>query len=227
MIWKPRRINRRVVIDIASGRVEKRDSYIHRGPVALLHNNPAFDLTDYAFYQDDAGESSSTIIGTANNQQTLDTGKIYQCRMLQAETDGGARTGAAFQCEFYHTEGTATWTNITTTSSVVEAINSPWLSDLGATSQRLGAGTFISTNDLITEDGLTGGGTNYAGSDECEIVLAFRIIAADVSHGDEILIRCSNTNGDTQVHTVTADIDVNLVIGSAGLRTLGLTGAGL
>ena len=45
----------------------------------------------------------------------------------------------------------------------------------------------------------------YAASEECEFVLSFQIVGADVSDGDEILLRLQGPD----TFTLDADIDVN------------------
>lgn len=160
----------------------------------------SFNLAQYAFYNDGT-ESGSTIIGSANSQQELDCDTTYICRVEIVEENGAGGDCKTPEWEYNHNGGG--WVDVTTSSSVVKAV-SGGLVDGNDTTQRLGSGSFISTNAWQSEDGPMPTLT-YAASEVCEGALNFQVIAADVSDGDEVLLRMV-------VHTYTysgADIDVN------------------
>lgn len=169
----------------------------------------SFDQTDYAFYQDGT-ESGSTIIGTQNNQQTIDVDTNFQVRILLQETSGTADVFENLQWE-YELNSSAIWVNVTTTSSVLQAVNSTNLTDGNDTTSRLtgGGGTFITPNAWITEDG-NSANLSYAASEHCEALLSCQIIGTDVSDGDQILVRVDGSPNPS--YTQTADIDVNKAV---------------
>lgn len=193
-------INTLVLYD-AIGRVVRREGYWYDGPIMIAGAMAAFDQDSYAFFEDGT-ESGSTQIGTTNTETTLEVDTNYQCRLLIQEDGGG--DGSLMTPEFEYNHNTGGWNNVTASSSVVQAVDSANLTDGNDTTQRLGSGTFVSPNGWISETGdmatlafLTG--------EECEGLLSFQIIGADVSNGDEILLRMFNMD----TYTRNADIDVN------------------
>jgi hypothetical protein len=193
-------INTLVIYD-ANGSIVRQEGYWYDGPLALAGGMAAFDQDSYAFYEDGT-ESGSTIIGSANNQQTLDVDTNYQCRILVQETTGNL--GSLNNEDFEYNHNSGGWNVVTTTSSVIQAINSANLTNGNDTTQRIGSGTYDTTNGWVSEDGaLTS--NSISGNNECEGLLSFQIVGADVSNGDEILIRVSGMD----TYTRNADIDVN------------------
>lgn len=204
MIVKRRRIHDYTVIDIATGRVLEDEWYWYDGPVALAGGNPAWDQVGFAFYNDDGNESTATIIGTINQDPTLNTDTTYHFRALIQETSGNGGNNKDIQIEYNHNSGG--WNPIATTSNVIRSIASGNLTDEGATSQRIGSGTFLTDNTWQdSADGTIGNGKSpdFNGNDECETVSSFQIRSADVSGGDTIQIRCRNTDGTTTFWTWT------------------------
>lgn len=194
----------------ASGKLlcEIRRSY--DGPWALATGDPFIELAEYAFYSDGT-ESGSVIVGTKNSQQTLDIDPIYFCRFLIKNTGTYAYKNLALEFEYNHESGG--WTSITTTSSVVKAVDSGNVATGDDCTQRIGSGTFHADNDGVCEDGVTcgGGSLDLALGEECEILLVFQVVSGDVSHGDEVLIRPVFEGGaelDNYVYSG-ADIDIN------------------
>ena len=148
-----------------------REGYWYDGPMALAHASPSLDQDSYAFYNDGT-ESGSTIIGTANNPQTLDADTTYQVRFLIQEANGGSSNSNQFQLQ-YNLNGGG-WNNVTGTSNVVRSTAGALTED-GNTTQRLGSGTFISSNGGQDEvDGLTlSNGISFVGNDESEVLYSF------------------------------------------------------
>jgi hypothetical protein len=159
------------------------------------------DQDSFAFYNDDGSESAATIIGTVNTNPTLEVDTTYHARLLLQEDGGGSNT-VAFTWQYSLNSGT--WTNVTTTSSVVKAVNSANLTDGADCTQRIGSGTFISNNNGVTEDG-SAGTCAFAGNDEAETLLAFQIVSTDVIDTDSVQLRVSECNTFTR----TPDITVN------------------
>lgn len=197
-----RRVNTLVLHD-ARGRVVKREGYWYDGPLSLASAMVAFDQDSFAFYNDDGGESSATQIGSTNAQQTLEVDTIYHCRLLAQETGGASGSLSTPEWEYNH-NNSGGWLNVTASSSVVQAVDSANLTHGGDTTQRIGGGTFVATNAWVTEDGVVPT-LSFGANEECESVLSFQIVGADVSNGDEILLRMFGMD----TYTRNADIDVN------------------
>lgn len=192
-----------LVIYGPDGEIVKHEGYWYDGPLALVSPMAAWDQDSYAFYDDDGSESAATIIGSANNQQTLTVDTFYHCRILVQETGGSDGNLNTPEWEYNHAGGG--WVNVTTSSSVIQAVDSANLTNGGDTTQRLGGGTFIGTNAWVREDGLTPTLNFPVGNEECESVLSFQVIGTDVADGDEILLRMFNMDS----YTRNADIDVD------------------
>lgn len=182
-----------------------------RDTVAFAHNTPTMDQDSFAFYNDGT-ESGSTIIGSVNANPSLPTDTTYLIRFLIQETNGGTDTNNSFQLQY--NLGGAGWNNVTSTSSVVRAIASGNLTDGGATTQRIGAGTFISTNACVDSGDGNTGTVSFAGNDEVEVLYSFQIRSADVTPGAQIQLQITNGNGSTQVYTntptITAVVNTNV-----------------
>jgi hypothetical protein len=91
-----------------------------------------------------------------------------------------------------------TWTQITTSSSVVKAVAATALTNGGNCTKRLsGTGTFETTGAGQTEDGISGGTANdIVASGNSETECGLQIVGADVAGGDLIEFRLTR---DAQV----------------------------
>jgi hypothetical protein len=196
-----RRVHTKTIVDIASGRVELDEWYLHNGLWLRAGAMAAFDQDSYAFYEDGT-ESGSSQVGSTNTQTTLEIDTNYQCRLLIQESGGASGSINTPEFEFNHAGGG--WTNVTGSSSPVQAVDSANLTGGGDTTQRLGGGTFVTPNGWVSEDG-TMPSLSFGAGEECEGLLSFQILGAAVSHGDEILLRMFNADS----YTREADIDVN------------------
>lgn len=167
----------------------------------------------YAFYSD-GNEAGSVIIGTADTQQTLNTDTTYLARILVENVNAGAGNyGGGWE---YSTTGTSgTWITISTSSSVIIAVSSTPLTETDTT-QRIGSGTFITPNTWVTEVG-TFSNLSFVSLDECETLLAFQIVDADVSDNQEIHLRANGL--DAYQAGSWPDIDVNKPAGGARRRS--------
>jgi len=166
----------------------------------------SIDQNSFAFYNDGT-EAGATIIGSVNVNPTLEVDTTYGCRFLVQNF--GAATVNNLDLEFqYNKDGS--WINITTTSAVIKAVDSASLTNAADCTQRIGAGTFFANNDGVTEDGISGGGNlDLPAAQECETLLAFQIVAADVADEDIIEIRLTRDGGTLITYTRTPAITVN------------------
>jgi hypothetical protein len=162
-----------------------------------------FEQTQFAFYLEGT-ESGATIVGSAGAEQSLDVDVIYQCRVQMDETSATADDFETPQFQ-YEVDQSAVWNDITTTSSVIQTVDSSSLTDGGDTTNRFSTAV-ISPNGWVTEDGNLPT-LAYAGNDSCQALLSFQILGADVSNGQEIRIRLDGTPGPTWP----AEADINVV----------------
>jgi len=160
----------------------------YKGPWALATGDPWIEEEHYAFY-DEGTESGSSIIGTADNQQTLTTGQNYQVRFCIANTGTYGYKNMDIQFMYNHEGGGDT--PITTSSSVIRAYDSASLTQGGDCTARLtGTGTFHADNDGVCEDGVTCGGSNLDVSQGYyfNVLLSFTLLGPGVTDGDQIYI---------------------------------------
>lgn len=185
--------------------------------------SPLYDLDSFAFYSDGT-QSGSVIIGSVNTGITVGTGgdkgfaTTFFLRMLFQEYNNKADNAVGWKLQ-YNKNGTG-WNDVTTTSSNVRISVSLNLTNHGATTQRIGTGTFISSNDYVDNgDGSTGSTTNWAGNNECETLHSIQVIEADVSDGDTITFRAlydftspPDTTTNTPTITISKGAAYNLTI---------------
>ena len=180
--------------------------------VAYAHGTPSYDQDAYAWYNDGT-ESGSTIIGTANNSQTLDADTTYLIRFVIQETAGADGTNLTAQLE-YDVNNSGTWNNVTSTSNNVRAVASTNLTDGNDTTQRLGAGTFISPNGGVDSgDGAAGGAAlDITANNESEVLYAIQLRSADLANNDTIQLRVAGLNSYTNTAAATANVPNNVTV---------------
>ena len=171
---------------------------------------PSWQQDNYAFYQSDG----STQVGTANTQTTLDADTTYYLAVTISDTLANDTYACTIQWQYNLAGGG--WNTITTTSPVAFATGS--LTD-GSTSQNssaiAGIGTFRGSR--VYESAATGATCWSTSGDESdqhgEAWLGFTIDSAQVSNGQEVLIRAVEGNGTVFGGTYTnADIDAAVPI---------------
>ena len=104
-------------------------------------------------------------------------------------SDTGSTTGAATDdWQLQYSLNSGTWTDVTTSSSVVKAYDNSNLTDGAATTQRLSGGIGSFGAGEISEDGLVDDlqiiATNWT-----EFLFALKIVSADVANADVITFR--------------------------------------
>ncbi len=157
-------------------------------------DSPAFEQSDFQFFNDDGNEAASTSLESidADTTQNVDSDFDFQMRFLIKETAGNAASNDTFV--FRHDLNSTGFVN-TTAATTVARIIATNLTNLGETTQRIGSGTFLTPNDGQSTDGTAGGpACDYAGNDEAEFVCSIRIIAADVSDLDTIDFEVTNND---------------------------------
>lgn len=200
--------------------VVSREGYWYNGPMALAHNTPSLDQDSFAFYNDGT-ESGSTIIGTANTAQTLDSDTTYLVRFLIQEVNGASSNNFASQLE-YDVNNSGTFNNVTSTSNNVRAVVSGSLGTDGSnTTQRLGAGTFITANAGVDNGDGAAGNTSFSGSDEAEVVFAIQFRNADLTDQDTVQLRIAGVNSYTRTASATINVSAPAITGTLAATETG------
>lgn len=209
-----RKVVTRAVFDFKTGQWVEEESFQYDGPWALAGQPGSFDQSAYAFYQDGT-ESGATIIGTQNTQQDIDVDTTFQVRVRIQEENQAADILETVTWE-YSLAG-AGYLPVTTTSSVLKAVDG-LLTDGVDTTERItgGTGTFVSSNAWATEDG-TVPNLSFPQNSYCESVLSCQIVSADVSNGQELLVRLI---ADTPIPTTTVPADINIVKAGGAARRI-------
>lgn len=186
----------------------------YAGAWALATGDPYIEEYAYAFYNDGT-ESGSVIIGSANSQQTITVNTIFFIRFCIINS--GTYGYKNLYLDFYYNHNDAGWpgVQITTSSTVIQAVSSDNVAEEDDCTPRLThpSFTFVTNNDAVTEDGTSGSANTDVDQDYYyNCLLVARINAAYVSHGDEINVRPVFSGGsvlDNYAHSDGADIDVN------------------
>lgn len=185
---------------------------------------PTWTQDHYQFYQSDG----STTVGSADTQQSLDVDTTYYVAVTISDTTANDIYNLTVQWQ-YNLAG-AGWTAVGTTTAVKYANGSLTDGDTTQNSSTIaGLGTFRgsrvyeSENDTAVIWSTPGDETDNHG----EAWLGFTIDSAQVSNGQEILLRCVEGNDTVFTGTYTnADIDVveEVVIqGDASITLAALT----
>lgn len=129
---------------------------------------------------------------------------------LQCDATALSNLDAEFQ---YRING-GTWTAITTSSSVVRALSTSVFTDAQSPTKRLsGTGTFESSSQGCTHDGISGGAAfDIVASGNGETECSLQLQAANLKHGDVIDFRLTRDGAillDT--YSVTPSITISMI----------------
>jgi hypothetical protein len=153
--------------------------------------------THFRFGIAELAESTHGWHAAEDANATIPAGQKFLLRITEQETGGTAITNVDAQFQYSHNSGT--WTNITTTSSPIKAVPTGVFANAADLTKRLsGTGTFESSGDGGTHDGLSGGQQNdIAASGNSETECALLIDPLAVADGDTIDFRL--TSPDTTI----------------------------
>ena len=176
--------------------------------------DPIWEQEDYAFYTDGT-ETDAVIIGTTGSQQTLEVDTAYHCRLAIGDTNGTNKTNPLAIKWQYNLAGGG-WVDVTTTTPI-QFVDNANLADGGPTTNRDPVGTGTFNVGLIYESASTA--TIYTPPltevpTHTEVLLHFLIDSAQVTNGQEILVRCVHSDGTSFTTYVDADINVNEAAGA-------------
>jgi len=174
---------------------------------------PIWTQEDYAFYADGT-ESGSVIVGSAGAQQSLDVDTIYFCRLAVSDTAGAENSGpATLTCRWQFNLAGGGWTDVGA-ATALQFANSSNVAHDDTTSNRqpTGTGTFNAGRvyEQLDDAQVVYTVPDDASTTHTEVLLVFQIDSAQVTDGQEILVRCVEGDGTVFGGTyVDADIDVS------------------
>jgi hypothetical protein len=161
-----------------------------------------YDQIKFRWRNDDGSESAATwqaVEGTNPSTVSVDTNTRLRIEFTNDDATNSGDANETFKWQYKHTQGTNTWTDITTTSSVVKIVDSSNLTDGGDTTQQLGSGTFESNNNAVQDASNTFQITGtLAPSDVVEAEISFQIVRGDVDDADTIDFRIVESAGSVE-----------------------------
>ena len=146
-------------------------------------------VRQYHFVEvDDDGAENAATLGTIDQDWDQDVDSNKRVRFQVSETNS-KQTGAftlKAQCRLYTTSW-GSWQDITTTSSIVKAVTSGYVTDSDPTTERMaGAQNFVTGE--WSADGSFDDSFQLDGEDT-EMELCFQIVSADVADGNLVEMR--------------------------------------
>lgn len=183
-------------------------------------DNPQFDQTNFHGREDDGNETGASFIGAANSDWTQDIDVNFRCRFVIAETDGIASTNFREDIQFQLNGGG--WNAVLASGSAIIFATSANYADGDHTTQQLGGGTFLGTNEAMTHSNSFGNGSvpDFSGSDEFECELCLQIEGASVNDTDLIELRMTEKGTAFLLYASVPKITVNKPSGGARQRLM-------
>lgn len=159
-----------------------------------------FELTQASFRarNDDGSETGATWKFGANVNWTQAVDENFRVRFLVQETGAGTLSGT-FGGQLQYNLAAAGWNNVTASSSVVQAVASSNITDGVATTQQMGAGTFVA-GSIDEVDGNVAN-VSLSGDDETEVEYVLTIVSGDVTDAQTLQLRVIGLGDDTTALT--------------------------
>jgi len=199
-----KRVTTKVVIDIVTGVVLYRESYLYNGPWALAMDEFEPTAAAFRFYEDgtESGSSPAAAQDTNLGARDVDSDSQVHLRYRVDETGAGAIDGATTDDYSLQSRlnGAGAWTTCTSSSNRVQADTASSLTEGGATTNRAtdgisdGAGSFIagiqkeSDCDIIDYQLTTDNFTEH--------VWALLLVSADFNDADFMDFRITYNGGN-------------------------------
>jgi len=162
-------------------------------------------LSSFGLVGTTTNPTGATWKAALNTSASLDAGTNYRVRVRLENT--GSADGTAFKWQ-YNRNG-AGWNDITTTSSVVKAVNSTYFADGDHCSELLtGSGTYKTVNASADETGVFTLSSTLDTNQAVEAELCFSIVTLDVINNDSLQIRVVYSTGALEAYTNTPTITV-------------------
>ena len=187
-----------------------------------------YDQDSFRGRNDDGSETTATWIAAANTNwtQDIDLGASFRVRFVIQETKGVA-PGAQTLILMYSYNG-GTYTQVTTTSSVIRSVLSANFVDGADCTQQVGEGTFEPDNNGMDENQSVSVASTWGASEEIEVEFMLQIQAADVVDNNTIALRVYRS-GPTALNTYTNTPTITvqeIVLGGVGGTMMAMMGVG-
>ncbi len=178
---------------------------INQPTIVFMTDSHIDQAESFQFRLDNGTETTAAFLGAVNSDQTLDLDTNYRIRFEVEETNGGSVNGAVMNLEFDHEGGG--FTAVAASGTAVIWATSPNYAN-SDTTQQIGDGTYITTNNGQRETTDASGTVSFAGNDNAEFEWCFQINSAVASGGDTIVMRLVASKGTVLNRTQTATITV-------------------
>jgi hypothetical protein len=198
-----KRVSTKVVIDIETGVVLHRESYLYDGPWALCHDEFLPDVTHFRFYENGTESGSSPVANedTDVTGRNVDSDSQIHLRLLVDELGSGSISGGATDdYDLQFNINAAGWVVPTGATSGVQMDTASSLTDAGDTTDRatngltVGAGSFIAGEQCEANAEVTD--FEHTADNYTHHVWALLLISADLSNADSIDFRLRYNGGN-------------------------------
>lgn len=211
-----KRVNTKVVIDLSTGAVLERESYLYPGPWALAHNVFEPHVSHFRFYEDGTESGSSPVANEDTNVsgRNVDSDSQIHIRLMVDELGGGDIAGdAADDYNLQFNINAAGWVIPTAATAGVQMDTGSSLTDAAATTNRAtngltdGAGSFVASEQMESNAELTD--FQLTANNYTDMVWALLLVSADLSNADSINFRLQYNGGNPGMdNDVTPNITV-------------------
>lgn len=184
----------------------------------LIDTTPAVSVLTQAKFRarfNNGSEATATWIDAADTDWKQVPNTVFRLRFLiQIATAGEA--GKTFDIQYRHDAGSGygAWTAISNTSSVVRARNTGNTTEgEDCTDQGLGAGTFTSDNNGMTEASAASGSMTTVAGEEFDLEYVLSIRKGDVGSGDLVQVRVLKDGVVLDTYTATPTMTIKMGAG--------------
>lgn len=161
-----------------------------------------YDQKRFRFYNDDGSEAANTAIAAEDTNISpnvySDANVVLRIQIQESGGTGGASTD---DWRLQYSKNSGAYTDVTGSSSNVKGFNSSNLTDGGATTNRLTAGTGSFVAGLVSEDGLADN-LDITASNYSELLYTLTLISADVVATDTLDFRVLQNGGVLSTYTI-------------------------
>lgn len=125
-----------------------------RGQIRYTYTEPdsVIDQDSFRFRDDNGTETTATWLAAVNTTVALTVGQTFRLRFLLQETSAVALSDG-YKIQFRPAAGS--WADVLNSSGAIQAGTSANVTNLQATTQQLGVGTFVA-GDIVEDNGTTG-----------------------------------------------------------------------
>jgi hypothetical protein len=180
---------------------------------------------------DDGNETTATWKDTQNTNWTQAVDENFRVRLEVQETAGCAKNNVVWRLQY--NLNAAGWVDCSAASSVVRASASANFTDGAATTSQLTVGTGTFQGGAPTTGGMDEGDCNAGGasmdmsaSGHSEAEFSVQIRSADVSNGDTVQLRITDSGVAFASYTATPSITVSEAAAPSTTQFLMLMGVG-